>query len=620
MRNSTRFAVNPSDLVILLTAFAMTAVYVLSAGGGFPLDDSWIHQTYARNLALTGQWAFVPGVPSAASTSPLYTVVLALGYTLGVPYTLWTHALGGLALGLAGMIGRRLGMIGGALFVPKLRSLGLITGLALVFAWHLIWAAASGMETMIFAMLTLALIWLGWREVYPTPQPSPRANKFATKRGEGEQAYPSAFASSWQGTSKSSPAFSPLPEGEGSGVRVVSGVLFGIVGGLATLARPEGALLVGMVGLALLIAQPRRTWMQMILWGVVAGMAYLLTLSPYLLFNLSVTGGLLPNTAAAKQAWAAPLLAMPLSWRLEQLLTPLAAGGQLLLVPGMLAFVVLALAPHPPTPSPSEQVRQQAGRGGAQADTQKRVPTALAAETALMEKEIGSPKRSPLPEGDGIGVRAIGVKLVYLLPILWGVALILLYALRLPLPFQHGRYVIPALPALIVAGVLGTAWLYRRALGSMIGRVLGRTLALAAALLFAVFAFTFGLSAYRQDVSIINQEMVTAAYWVADNLPTDQLLAIHDIGAVGYFAPRPMLDIAGLVTPEVIPIILDGPALWNLMQERGAVYLMAMDDQVPGDDPTDQRLCPIFDTEGTLAPLNGGSNIVIYRINWDGGC
>ncbi|NJL95821.1 MAG: hypothetical protein HC915_19860 [Anaerolineae bacterium] len=53
-------------------------------GWGFPLDDSWIHQTYARNLAQHGEWAYTPGTPSTASTAPLYTVLLALGHVLGL--------------------------------------------------------------------------------------------------------------------------------------------------------------------------------------------------------------------------------------------------------------------------------------------------------------------------------------------------------------------------------------------------------------------------------------------------------------------------------------------------------------------------------------------------------
>ena len=96
------------DIIFLIIAGLLVGLYVVLAGGGFPLDDSWIHQTYARNLAQNGEWAFIPGEPSAASTSPLYTVVLAIGYMLGIPYALWAHLLGVLALGVMAILFSRM--------------------------------------------------------------------------------------------------------------------------------------------------------------------------------------------------------------------------------------------------------------------------------------------------------------------------------------------------------------------------------------------------------------------------------------------------------------------------------------------------------------------------------
>jgi hypothetical protein len=60
---------------------------------GFPLDDAWIHQTYARNLALRSEWAFLPGEPSAGSTAPLWSALLAVGHVFRRSYV-WTYLLG----------------------------------------------------------------------------------------------------------------------------------------------------------------------------------------------------------------------------------------------------------------------------------------------------------------------------------------------------------------------------------------------------------------------------------------------------------------------------------------------------------------------------------------------
>ena len=121
-------AIRRHDLLIALVALVGVSAYVLAAqtlgGPGFPLDDSWIHQTYARNLAQSGLWAYVPGVPSAGSTSPFYTVLLAVGYALHVPFFAWTYGLGAAALAGAGLVGAR----AAERLFPSVRHVGFVTG------------------------------------------------------------------------------------------------------------------------------------------------------------------------------------------------------------------------------------------------------------------------------------------------------------------------------------------------------------------------------------------------------------------------------------------------------------------------------------------------------------
>src|ERR1700677_239652 len=67
----------------IFSAFCYVSLFlffgsVLLRHFGFPLDDSWIHQTVARNLADTGVLGFRPGRLSAGSTSLLWTILLAV--------------------------------------------------------------------------------------------------------------------------------------------------------------------------------------------------------------------------------------------------------------------------------------------------------------------------------------------------------------------------------------------------------------------------------------------------------------------------------------------------------------------------------------------------------------
>ena len=75
---------------------------------GFPLDDSWIHLTYARNLAEHREWAFRLGERSAGSTAPLWTVLLAIGFLIGLGPYVWTYLLGWATLTLVGIYAENL--------------------------------------------------------------------------------------------------------------------------------------------------------------------------------------------------------------------------------------------------------------------------------------------------------------------------------------------------------------------------------------------------------------------------------------------------------------------------------------------------------------------------------
>jgi hypothetical protein len=121
-----------------------------------------------------------------------------------------------------------------------------------------------------------------------------------------------------------------------------------------------------------------------------------------------------------------------------------------------------------------------------------------------------------------------------------------------------------------------------------------------------------GAQAYGREVRIIETEMVQTARWLAANTEPNALLAVHDIGAVGYFSQRSLLDLAGLVSPEVIPFIRDEARLAEWLNERGADYLVTF----PGwyhalALPPSAEL--IYATEAPFSPAAGGENMSVYR-------
>ena len=104
---------------------------------GFPLDDSWIHLTYARNLAVYGEWAFQPGKPSAGSTAPLWTALLSIGFFIKLAPYIWTYLLGAVLLWSMGLVAE----VVVRHVSPAYKSRFPWVGLFMILEWHLVWSS-----------------------------------------------------------------------------------------------------------------------------------------------------------------------------------------------------------------------------------------------------------------------------------------------------------------------------------------------------------------------------------------------------------------------------------------------------------------------------------------------
>ena len=104
-----RFLERRSTMIIILGVSAAAALGAYLIGSqwvlriGFPLDDAWIHQTYARSLGNRGVWEFLPGTTSAGSTAPAWTLLLSIGYWLNLNFYAWAYLLGWVLLWISGV-------------------------------------------------------------------------------------------------------------------------------------------------------------------------------------------------------------------------------------------------------------------------------------------------------------------------------------------------------------------------------------------------------------------------------------------------------------------------------------------------------------------------------------
>jgi hypothetical protein len=495
--------VDRDDLLLAVAALAVLALFLLQeariAGApGFPLDDSWIHLHFARNLAEGAGFSYNPGRPVAGSTAPLWTLLLAAGFAAFGPAPWVAKALGFLLALASSLVTRRL-----ARALTGDEALGLLAGGGVLLTSGLAWGMLSGMEVPLAALLVTAAL------------------------------LAHVAAREW-----------------------AAAVLLG----LAVLARPETFLLVPLV----LVARPVTPGRAVRLCGVVALLA-----APAVAFSLATVGAPVPATAAAKieggllgfllgvrEPWSVTLLGRPSGfvadwlgflWTQHWLLPLLVSVGLVsLLRPGTRAF----------------------GAGG---------------------RVILFPA---------------GILIVHPL----GLALLAPY--RGP-SFQEGRYSAHLVPLAVVVAAVGLSrlpFLWKRRRASV------------AALCLALAGFTLWPVSlrYAWAVQNINAMQVHLGEWVHRNLPGDARLALNDVGAITFVSRREVIDLMGLVTPEIIPYRRAGEAgVLSYLEATCPDYLVIFPAWFPRLAAMSDRFVPVYRVRLAHNTVAGADEMVVFETLWN---
>ncbi len=468
--------------------------YILTAAVkyriGFPLDDAWIHQTFARNLIQFGEWSFNPGYPAAGSTAPLWTLLLSVSFILRASPIIWSYILGIMIFGLLAIC---VVSIVNTNNIRRNRQVLFIGLIIVATEWHLAWATVSGMETILFSLMVIVSFWLLSQK---TLQP----------------------------------------------------VFIGTLIGMSVWVRPEGITLLGPTILVISYQfygkKPElvRSFIKLIL-------PLILLLIPYLSFNYLISGNVWPNTLIAKQLEYASFKEINFFTRYIKLFFTPMVGGNLLLLPGFFYTIYVSIWSK----------------------------------------------------------RMTNVSIV-----LWIFGFLLMYAVKLPVTYQHGRYLIPIIPAYLSLAIPGMFQLIEKIITSKIGWMFGQVW-LISVILVSIGFNVLGARAYASDVAIIETEMVETSKWIDVNTPADSVIAAHDIGALGFFGNRKVIDLAGLVNPDVVEYVTDPIELRKYIHDSEIDYLMTFPNWYK--PPILDEKNSVYKSPYFYAKAEGGESMEVYIID-----
>lgn len=183
----------------------------------------------------------------------------------------------------------------------------------------------------------------------------------------------------------------------------------------------------------------------------------------------------------------------------------------------------------------------------------------------------------------GIILIVKGKPFPWLLPVL----LTVLYRLTAPYAslINNNRYLVPAFDLFFVVAIIAIAWILEmmvigilRLKESKETKFIAITIAVIVLLVPLVPSYVNQATYYGRAVKTVNDLHVNIGTWIDENTPDDSVFATHDAGAVRYISNRSMIDLAGLVSPDIIHGNMTPRETLTYLREQGCNYFVYFND------------------------------------------
>jgi tetratricopeptide (TPR) repeat protein len=441
-------------LLSVLVSVAAGIYFIYSANKtngyfGFPLDDPWIHLTFAKNLIEYGSFSYFKNeLVTSGSTSPIYTLLLSLLYIFSNNEFLISYLLGVVFGALLVYMMTKLS----SLQFRNSRLLAILIALLIALQPRLNLINVSGMETSMFIFLIVGSLYAYQRKKI---------------------------------------------------------ILLGIFLGLTIWCRPDGFVL--WIAIALDYSL-RRTFLSKNIspsseqninfreirtaFSIAAIFA-----GAYFIFNYILSGSVLPNTFSAKiEYYSQRNRALFLE---DEVLKYFSEAEFILIWPPFLIYLLVIIK-------------------------------------SIIKREYNT----------------------YLVFVLFIIGLIAVYYIKLPFAHRFGRYLMPVIPFYILIAVAGVEKIISFIqIGFSKGKSAFPNLIFVAYAIAAIILFGYQNTKSSEEYNFLckyhNDRHVAAGKWINKNTLDSDVIATHDVGAMAFYGQRKIIDIAGLITPELLEHIND---------------------------------------------------------------